>query len=440
MHPLKHLPSLLLLALLSCCLIASTARSETPISMMREDAVRRARVGIARLDELYWSPTLNIWLDRPGDDLRAHYEGRRNPPWWPAANAVEMLIDFMAATGTAEYEARIAALYDLQKDNRARGERLVAELKRRNQWSDNDEQTRQQRLEKAPVAHEAGGEYYSDFQNEYLDDSGWWGITWLKMFDRTRAPKYLATARTIHTHMAKNWNPEKGGGILWCEDVDKQRPNAITNSLFLILSARLYQRTHEEAYLAWAEKTLEWIGSKSLYDGTAVVDAPGHKGDYWSYNQGAFIGGLTALHEATGRQEYLEKAVKVTDSVLKRSGLVLPSGVIIEKLGAGGDACLFKGVFVRYLAQIRDVLRKQNLHPDTARDIERGIGSSIESFLRHSIGADELFSAEWHEGAKDRRTNFNTQVSALVALVAMNPDVSGSARGEKQLNKDSPSK
>ena len=111
--------------------------------MMREDAVRRARVGIARLDELYWSPTLNIWLDRPGDDLRAHYEGRRNPPWWPAANAVEMLIDFMAATGTAEYEARIAALYDLQKDNRARGERLVAELKRRNQWSDNDEQTRQ---------------------------------------------------------------------------------------------------------------------------------------------------------------------------------------------------------------------------------------------------------------------------------------------------------
>ena len=132
--------------------------------------------------------------------------------------------------------------------------------------------------------------------------------------------------------------------------------------------------------------------------------------------------------------------MKVTDSVLKRSGLVLPSGVIIERLGAGGDACLFKGVFVRYIAQLRDVVRKQNLYHDTAKDIEHCIRSSIESFLRHSIGADELFCAEWHEGAKDRRTNFNTQVSALVALVGMSGEVSGTPGGEKQSNKDSPSK
>ena len=76
--------------------------------------VARIRSGIARLNELYWSPTLNIWLDRPGDDLRAFYDGRRNPPWWPSANAVEMLLDFMTVSGTAEYEASLEALYDLR--------------------------------------------------------------------------------------------------------------------------------------------------------------------------------------------------------------------------------------------------------------------------------------------------------------------------------------
>jgi hypothetical protein len=50
--------------------------------------------------------------------------------------------------------------------------------------------------------------------------------------------------------------------VVWCEDEDKQRPNAITNSLFLILSARLYERTHSAEYLNWAEQTLQWFHSK----------------------------------------------------------------------------------------------------------------------------------------------------------------------------------
>ena len=112
----------------------------------------------------------------------------------------------------------------------------------------------------------------------------------------------------------------------------------------------------------------------------------------------------------------------VADSVLHRSGLVLPSGVLVEKLGTAGDACLFKGVLIRYLGQLRDILRSQKLHPKMAQEIERCVRCSAESLLRHSIGTDGLFTAEWHEGAKDRRANFNTQVSALAALVGMLPD------------------
>lgn len=71
--------------------------------------------------------------------------------------------------------------------------------------------------------------YYTDFQNEYLDDSGWWAVAWLKFYERTHDAKYLATAKNIHAHMAKNWRPDKGGGVLWCEDEDKQQINDAPN-------------------------------------------------------------------------------------------------------------------------------------------------------------------------------------------------------------------
>jgi predicted alpha-1,6-mannanase (GH76 family) len=96
-----------------------------------------------------------------------------------------------------------------------------------------------------------------------------------------------------------------------------------------------------------------------------------------------------------------------------------PDGVIVEKLGTSGDASLFKGIFARYLAQLRDALNAAKLHPETAREIDRHLHASVASLLQHSIGADGLFTAEWHEAAKDRAANFNTQTSALAALVTV---------------------
>ena len=383
-----------------------------------ETAIGHLRAGIARLNERYWSRTLNVWVEGADENLRAYQDGRLNPPWWPSANAVEMLIDFMNAAETSEYDASLESLYDLRKDHRGLAARVAAELRRRGQWSDADEARYQRSGKSAGESVPTATEYYSDFQNEFLDDSGWWALAWLKMHDRTHAPKYLATARTIHAHIAKNWRPDKRGGIIWCEDEDKQRPNAITNSLFIILSARLYERTKEPGFLDWAEKTLAWFHEAALYDGIAVVDGPGHRGDYWSYNQGTFIGGLTALHQATGRQEFLDEAVAVTRTVLHESGLVSPEGVLVEKIGTRGDACLFKGIFARYLAQLSGALTSQKQRPEVAEDIDRCLRSSAAALLENGTNSEGFYTAEWHKSARDTRANFSTQVSALTALVA----------------------
>ena len=406
-------------ALLIVCALVLHVRADADTPDLRENDATTSRItaGIDVLNRLYWSPTLNIWIERPGD-LRAHYEGRMNPPWWSSANAVETLLDFMKVSGTADYESAITALYELHKVPGGTATRVVAELKRLGQWSAADEEKWQRRQ----IAPGTGNEYYTEFRNEYLDDSGWWGIAWLKMFDRTSDGKFLTTARAIHAHMAKNWRPDKGGGVMWAEEPDKLTPNAITNSLFLVLSARLYQRTHDAAYLKWAEQEHAWFHASALFDGKGVVDVPGHHGDYWTYNQGAFIGGLTALYQATDRADYIEEAVQVADGVLHRSGVVRPDGVIVEKLGTNGwDPGLFKGVFARYLGQLRDVLNDRKLHADTAQEIDRSLRSSVASMIAHSLGADGQYACEWHEGAKDQRRNFNTQTSALAALVSALP-------------------
>ncbi|MES2571606.1 MAG: glycoside hydrolase family 76 protein, partial [Verrucomicrobiota bacterium] len=188
-------------------------------------------------------------------------------------------------------------------------------------------------------------------------------------------------------------------------------------------SARLYERTGEAGYLRWAEYELDWFHERKLYDGTGVVDVPGHIGDYWTYNQGAFIGGLTALYQATGKETYLEEAIKVTGTVLKNAGLTTPEGVLLEKLGTSGwDPGLFKGICIRYLAHLRDVLDSKGMHPETAREIDRCIQASVASLLRHGVGEDGQYTIEWHESAKDRTRNFNTHLSALTALIALLPD------------------
>ena len=106
-------------------------------------------------------------------------------------------------------------------------------------------------------------------------------------------------------------------------------------------------------------------------------------------------------------------------TVLRASGLVSPDGVLVEKLGTKGDASLFKGVFARHLGQLRDFLRSDRIHPETSEEIDRVLRASVTSMLQHSLGADGLYTAEWHEGAKDQAADFDTQTSALAALVSV---------------------
>lgn len=381
----------------------------------KEDLAKRFQEGMAKLDEVFWVPEIANWLDRPGKDLRGHFEGKINPPWWSCANAVEAMVDFMDLTGSRIYDQQ---LREIHEGNLLRGSRLprIAEsLRKQGTWTTEDDAKLQRRMKRLDPKRI----HDSEFRNEYLDDSAWWGIAWLKFHERTKDPRYLRTARAIHEHMANNWRGE--GGVSWAEEADKRDPNAITNSLFVVLSARLFRVTKQESFLDWAEKTIAWERSAKLYDGTAIVDRPGHTGDYWTYNQGAYLGGLEALFRATGNAVYLDEAAAVATTIIKGSGIVREDGILYEKLSTDGwDVGMFKGICARYLGILSRTFRRRQVHAEIAGRIDRVLAASAAAVLA-SKTENGLYPLEWHTPPRAAIHNFNTQLSALIAVAAALP-------------------
>lgn len=363
-----------------------------------------------KLDEVFWIEAIANWSDRPGRDLRGHFEGRMNPPWWSAANAVEAWVDSMERGVIRSGEARLRQIHRINRVRGTEWEEVTKVLKRDGRWREGDERHLRMLLERKKNLGVSGVE----FRNEYFDDSAWWGIAWLRAYQVVKEPAYLRTAQVVQRYLAEHWRED--GGVPWATEEGKRGPNAITNSLFVVLSARLAKQTSQKALLDWARKGMGWMKEVKLYDGVGVVDRPRHRGDYWTYNQGAYVGALTALWEATREKAYLEEAAKVADTVILQSGLV-KDGLWYEKLSTNGwDVGMFKGIGLRYFGQLVRLLEKQRVMPEVAGRIRELLKATAEA-VRKVERVDGLIPMEWQPEPRAVFSNYNTQLSGILALL-----------------------
>jgi predicted alpha-1,6-mannanase (GH76 family) len=237
----------------------------------------------------------------------------------------------------------------------------------------------------------------TDFLNTYVDDEGWWALAWLKAFDWTGEQAYLEMARRIFRDMTAAWDDTFGGGVWWTKE--RTYKNAITNELFLVLAARLHQRvtasTARQEYLDWAEREWRWFAASGLInDGNLVndgLDAQGrnNQGITWTYNQGVILGGLAELFRVRCDSVLLDQADRIAQAVMEH--LVHDGGVLREPCEEGGscdgDQEIFKGVFVRYLAQLHQV------RPCAAYRVF--IQHSADSLWSRGRSADDEFDLCW---------------------------------------------
>lgn len=314
--------------------------------------------------------------------------GRWDPeaPWWQSGNALQALLDYMDKTGDR---------------------RLMGAVKN----------TIAQQRKPLPWWPEGGGEFRADS----TDDTGWWALAMVRMYDLTRDRQYLDIAKLDEAYIRQYWDDTCGGGVWW-DIPGKSYKNAISLELYFSVLASLHNRIPgDRVYLARAREAWTWFQRSGMINGENLVNdglttqsggCASNGGTTWTYNQGVVLGGLSELYKATHDRSLLVSARRIADAVVK-SPRLSPDGILSEPCEAGGtcnaDQASFKGIFARNLAELDRVLPG---HP--YRDYLRRQATSLYT---HGRDGSDRYGLSW-SGPFDR-ADISRQESAVSLLVAV---------------------
>ncbi|WP_249162182.1 glycoside hydrolase family 76 protein [Actinospica acidithermotolerans] len=311
--------------------------------------------------------------------------------WWNSAVALTSIIDYTKKTGDTAYKWIIDRTFQVDQAAFAAGVRATNQI-------------------------------YGDFISDSTDDDEWWALAWIDAYDLTGDQSYLNMAVTIADYVETMWDGTCSGG-LW-SDTSKSYKNAITNALYVRLTAELHDRISSDAgWLTQADKEWSWflnsgmINSSGLVnDGLSSSTCGNNGGTVWTYNQGMTIGAAVEMYRATGSPADLTEAKYLADSAINSTSLVT-NGILTESCDTLTATCdddqkEFKGIFMDYLGDLNSV-----------------VGGTYSSFINTQINAlwaDDRttlnqIGERWSGGTSTSNPNvfdWRTQSAALEALLA----------------------
>jgi len=251
--------------------------------------------------------------------------------WWNSANSLEATINYARLTNSHQYDAIIENTY-----NQARSQSVPNGV---------------------------------PFSSNYYDDQLWWCLALIAAYDYLKDTKFLDAAVALFNDSGYAVDTVCGGGLWW--DRQHTQKSSAENLLYIIAAGRLYQRTRIHPYYGIAVQTWAWFQTSGLLDtGRLLVydqvqATCGNMGmTTWTYNQGLAVGALYELAQLVPSHSlgYTVMERGVLQASLAR---LAPNGILTEPCEAtgtcGADGPQFKGVFMRYVAQVAPHLGQDGL-------------------------------------------------------------------------------
>src|SRR5437764_10046393 len=171
---------------------------------------------------LRWDPNQGLW-----GGYNSYATSTKRPAWWQSAIATWTLVRYLEATGSTDpaYQDVLDRTFELNVSTPG---------------------------SRAPI----------NFANEYMDDTGWWGLAWTEAAryelnvrgDGTLAARYLAVAEWDGNYIARA--PRSCGGIVWQLGYPA---DTISNAEFAALSAELYAIRHGPGTFHDGVKAARWL-------------------------------------------------------------------------------------------------------------------------------------------------------------------------------------
>lgn len=311
--------------------------------------------------------------------------------WWNSAVALQTIGDYMQRTGDRRYLSQLDNTFEKNKGV-------------------------------IPAGVLQGEPSLGNFTSQSIDDTEWWGLAWVQAYDLTGNPKYLDMAVTIANYAYGYWDTGTcGGGVWW--SAERNYKNAVTNGLFIRLSAELHNRIHgDKQWLARSRTAWAWFQNSGMINAHGLINdglthACTNNGQtVWSYNQGLAIGAGLELWRATKDPQLLISVRHLADAAIGPHALV-SNGILTESCDAlnktcGDDGEQFKGIFMRYWTDLADTTHD----PRYAAFAKR----QAESIWQNDRDATGQLGVRWSgatSGHSPNVFNWRTQASALSALI-----------------------
>ena len=311
--------------------------------------------------------------------------------WWNSAVALQTIGDYMQRTGDRRYLDQLNNTFEKDKGV-------------------------------FPAGVLSGDPLLGNFTSRAIDDTEWWGLTWLQAYDLTKNPKYLNMAVTIANYVNGYWDTNTcGGGVWW--NAERTYKNAITNGLWIRLTAELHNRIPGDTlWLARSRTAWKWFQGSGMINADGLVndgltDTCTNNGqNVWTYNQGMAIGAGLELWRATRDPRILASVQHLADAAIGPNALVT-DGILTETCDATDQTCddngkQFKGIFMRYWTDLVDTTRD--------RRYAAFLDQQADGIWTNDRDAAGRLGTRWSGTTTDDHPNvfdWRTQASALSALI-----------------------